>query len=251
MFKSPYLLRLYDHGQAPSKVLPGATEVYLLMPLFSGGSLQDKFERTATSGSSIPEAEAAKLFLAICQGVKEFHTGTSVAWAHRDLKPANVLLAGGSDPVLMDFGSAAPAKVTAKTRAEAVALQDIASQYCTAPYRAPELWNVETGSTVDERVDVWSLGCIAYGLAFLEGPFDRVEMQGGSFGMAISSATSVPVPVEKAPGKVSPAWVEVIDMCLNPDPAARPSVTDVIARVQAIVDVAGGGRGGRANAEVV
>ena len=29
---------------------------------------------------------------------------------------------------------------------------------CTAPYRAPELFDVPSKCTIDERVDVWSLG---------------------------------------------------------------------------------------------
>ncbi|KAG1223053.1 hypothetical protein G6F68_020453 [Rhizopus microsporus] len=27
------------------------------------------------------------------------------------------------------------------------------------PYRAPELFDVKTGTTLDEKVDIWSLGC--------------------------------------------------------------------------------------------
>lgn len=42
-----------------------------------------------------------------------------------------------------------------------VLLKDDAVQaHCTAPYKAPELFDVPSQCTVDERVDVWSLGCL-------------------------------------------------------------------------------------------
>ena len=38
--------------------------------------------------------------------------------------------------------------------------QEDAEAHCTAPYRAPELFDVPSHCTIDERVDVWSLGCL-------------------------------------------------------------------------------------------
>ena len=37
-------------------------------------------------------------------------------------------------------------------------VQEEAERVCTAPYRAPELFDVASKCTIDERVDVWSLG---------------------------------------------------------------------------------------------
>ena len=31
----------------------------------------------------------------------------------------------------------------------------MAAERCTMPYRAPELFNVETHSVIDERIDIW------------------------------------------------------------------------------------------------
>jgi serine/threonine protein kinase len=39
-------------------------------------------------------------------------------------------------------------------------LQEEAERHATAPYRAPELWDVPSDCTIDERVDSWSLGCL-------------------------------------------------------------------------------------------
>ena len=38
---------------------------------------------------------------------------------------------------------------------------DEAASKCSAPYRAPELTEVKYPCSIDERVDVWSLGCTA------------------------------------------------------------------------------------------
>lgn len=48
---------------------------------------------------------------------------------------------GGLRAVLMDFGSARIARVAVRERREALAVQDSAAEECTAPFRAPELWD--------------------------------------------------------------------------------------------------------------
>lgn len=62
--------------------------------------------------------------------------------------------------VLTDFGSAGPLTVTISSRQEALRLQEEAQAQCTMPYRAPELYDVPSSCIVDERIDVWSLGCL-------------------------------------------------------------------------------------------
>ncbi len=47
------------------------------------------------------------------------------------------------------------ARIRVETRQQALLEQDIAAEHSTMPYRAPELFDVKTGQTLDEKVDIW------------------------------------------------------------------------------------------------
>lgn len=53
------------------------------------------------------------------------------------------------------IGSVALARVKVCGTQAAQTLQDIASERCSMPYRAPELFNVESYCMIDERTDIW------------------------------------------------------------------------------------------------
>lgn len=83
------------------------------------------------------------------------HNFTPEPLAHRDLKTGNICLNDSLDPVLMDFGSCAPAKVQICGTQDAQKLQDIAAERCSMTYRAPELFHVESYCVIDQRTDIW------------------------------------------------------------------------------------------------
>ena len=72
------------------------------------------------------------------------------------------------------------------------------------PYRAPELFNVSSQCEIDERTDIWSLGCLLFALCFLRGPFDEAYQKGDSLALA-ANAGVIPFP-----GR---CFVEVIPTC--------------------------------------
>ena len=61
----------------------------------------------------------------------------------------------GVTPILMDFGSTVKARIPIQNRNQALVQQDIAAEQSTMTYRAPELFDVKTGVTLDEKVDIW------------------------------------------------------------------------------------------------
>lgn len=61
----------------------------------------------------------------------------------------------GVTPILMDFGSTVKARIRVENRSQALHQQDLAAEHSTMTYRAPELFDVKTGATLDEKVDIW------------------------------------------------------------------------------------------------
>lgn len=159
----------------------------------------------------------------------------------------------GKTPILMDLGSLAPSPTPITSRSLALAVQDTAAEHSTMPYRAPELFDVKTGSVVDTKVDIWSLGCTLYACLVGKSPFEaRSEETGGSLSMCVlggdwrfpdegprtkgkdkgTDKTKTPAVVDEG---VSEAVREVVRRCLRVEPAERPDVDELIAMVESVV----------------
>ncbi|GAA5945916.1 hypothetical protein JCM10213_006179 [Rhodosporidiobolus nylandii] len=154
--------------------------------------------------------------------------GGVTPWAHRDIKPANIMLDDASPPVpiLMDFGSALPARIPVPDRRIALLQQDLAAEHCSMPFRAPELFDVKTGTTLTEAVDIWSLGCTLYAMAYGTSPFETAQQSehGGSIAMAaMGGKYSFP-----DTGGYSEGFREIIRQCVKVKPQDRPTITEVI-----------------------
>ncbi|XP_064614218.1 serine/threonine-protein kinase 16-like isoform X2 [Liolophura sinensis] len=166
-----------------SKTVDLVSEVLIVMPFYRKGSLEDRMQSLAKSSKCMKEEDLWQFFLGICKGLQAMHN-LSPPYAHRDVKPANVMIADDETPVLMDLGSATKARVQISNHSEALALQDLAAERCSMLYRAPELFNVENHVSIDERTDIWSLGCVLYAMAFLESPFESAYQHGDSIALA-------------------------------------------------------------------
>lgn len=106
-------------------------------------------------------------------------------------------------------------------------------------YRAPELFDVKTGVTLDEKVDIWvdlpvavhafanasqSLGCTLFALAYSHSPFENIQTteQGGSIAMAVLNAQY------KHPNSAySQGLKDLIDSMLKVNPKDRPNIHQV------------------------
>ncbi|KAJ7814617.1 kinase-like domain-containing protein [Mycena olivaceomarginata] len=142
------------------------------------------------------------------EGDTAAHTGATelVPYAHRDLKPGNIMIADDGSPIVMDFGSTIKARVEIANRSQALVQQDIAAEQSTMAYRAPELYDVKTDTTLDEKVDIW------------------ITEQGGSIAMAVLNAQYK----HPANSAYSQGFKELVDSMLKVDPKDRPDVHKVI-----------------------
>ncbi|TVY89306.1 Serine/threonine-protein kinase [Lachnellula willkommii] len=172
------------------------------------------------------------------------------AYAHRDIKPGNIMIDDdGEQPILMDLGSLATSPTPITSRSLALAVQDTAAEHSTMPYRAPELFDVKTGSVIDTKVDIWSLGCTLYACLVGKSPFEmRSDETGGSLSICVLSG-DWRFPDEGAGGKkkaknqagqsedsgISENIREVVRKCLKVEPAERPDVEELMTIVEEVI----------------
>ncbi|GLC35160.1 hypothetical protein PLESTM_000286100 [Pleodorina starrii] len=141
--------------------------------------------------------------------------------------------------VLMDFGSARPRTVRITSRSQALQLQEDAEAHCSAPYRAPELFDVPSGSgsaplDLDlAAADVWALGASLFHIMYGEPPFQRaMNASGGSLALAVlNCAIGWPRPPSPA---YPPELHQLVTAALVSEPAARPSAAQLAQMAEAL-----------------
>lgn len=223
----PNITKIIDfsvEGQADD-LLNIASSLYILMPYYKNGSLDSYLNRKAKFNDFIAERQVLLIFSGICEGVRAIH---ETGYAHRDLKTGNVCLSDSMEPVLVDFGSASEARFEINGQTDAMKLQDDAEEKCSLCYRAPELFRVETYAIIDERVDIWSLGCVLHALCFFKSPYDAVYERGDSVPLAVLSG-KIDFP-ENSP--YSKELQELILFMLKTNPLERPFIHSVIDKTQ-------------------
>jgi len=190
-------------------------EARLLFPYHRLGSVQEMIEVAQISKNPIAEKEILQIFKTLCEGVLAFHK-LDPPLAHRDIKPHNMLIIERG-AILMDLGSVRPARVPISSRKEALALQESAAQECTAAFRAPELFEVPSECMINEKTDVWSLGCTLFALCYGESPCDG------------SALSAVNPQIKVIEGKYSMDLHKLIFAMLKVEPEERPYVEDVLS----------------------
>ncbi|RVX14194.1 Serine/threonine-protein kinase 16 [Vitis vinifera] len=105
-------------------------EAYLLFPVHLDGTLLDNANVMKAKKEFFSTSDVLQIFRQLCAGLKHMHS-LEPPYAHNDVKPGNVLLTHrkGQPPlaVLMDFGSARPARKQIRSRSEALQLQCFSS----------------------------------------------------------------------------------------------------------------------------
>jgi serine/threonine protein kinase len=156
----PNLVQILDFGRS----IDG--RAFLAMELLVGETLEARLRR-----APMELVEAARIAIQACGALGAVHAAGLV---HRDIKPQNLMLSRGGRVKLLDFGvamaTANPADVDeagAKGRARERALQGFAI-FGTPEYMAPEQ---VAGEVIDQRADVYALGCVLYEMLVGSPPF--------------------------------------------------------------------------------
>ncbi|KAG0722605.1 Serine/threonine-protein kinase 16 [Chionoecetes opilio] len=212
------------------------SQVLILLPYYPRGTLHEELMRRQANGSPIEETTVLTTFRGICEATLCMHSAKPHPLAHRDIKTANVLLKDDFTPVLMDLGSVARARVEVNGSTDARKLQDEASEKCSMAYKAPELFNVEAFCHIDERTDVWSLGCLLYALCFYKSPFEAVYERGDSVALAAVSG-NIRIP-DNHP--YSQDVTDLIESLLKVSADERPYVDWVVNSVDQLINKSAG-----------
>lgn len=229
----PYIMPLLDHEIV---VAGGGTreDALLVFPFFSG-SLQGILEQRAPSGRVFDEAHALQRLAEVCVGVERLHT-LDPPLAHRDIKPANIMITQNGQAVLGDFGSVGPALVQVTSRFQALNLQEEAAQFCSMPYRAPELFDIPSNGTLRPNTDVWSLGCTLYAMMYGYSPFECEFRDDGTARVVECTHLRVlgPIRFPRTRNRGSQQFMGLVKWMLQADPAKRPSLNAVMDRLEAM-----------------
>jgi serine/threonine-protein kinase len=103
---------------------------------------------------------------------------------------------------------------------------------------APELFN---GTRVDERCDVYSLGCILYEALARRPPF--ADLTGGSTAGLFKIIVAVAINGQRPrlPPDFPPPLRAVVERCWQQDPRSRPSALDLVDAFDELIAASGGG----------
>jgi eukaryotic-like serine/threonine-protein kinase len=204
MLRSPHTIHLYDFGVTSDGTF------YYVMELLNGMDLQT----LVTKHGPLPPARAIYLLQQACESLAEAHR---MGLVHRDIKPANIQvcrLGDYSDWVkVLDFG-------LVKTLGGDVAEAGLTAPHTvtgTPAYLSPES---ALGELVDQRADIYALGCVAYWM--LTGRY--VFTGDTAMQIVARHASSEPTPPSRHSGfDVSPALDDLVLACLKKKPSERPA----------------------------
>ena len=207
--QSPHTVQLYDFG------ITDAGSFYYVMERLRGIDLQRMVERHGP----LPAERVVFLLKQACLSLSEAH---SLGLVHRDIKPGNLFVCRLGQQFdflkVLDFGV-----VSRRGRGSPAVITETGLVLGTPAYLAPEL--VAHG-TFDGRVDIYSLGCVAYWLLTGRPPFEGADAM--SVLMQHSSATPLP-PSEVSERPVPKDLDALVVECLSKDPRDRPADADRLA----------------------
>ncbi|XP_072373205.1 cyclin-G-associated kinase isoform X2 [Scyliorhinus torazame] len=198
---------------------------YLILTELCKGQLVE-FLKRAEANNPIPCNTVLKIFYQSCRGVQHMHKQKPPI-IHRDLKVENLLVSHQGTIKLCDFGSATSIAhypdYTWSAQKRAMVEEEI-TRNTTPMYRTPEIIDLYSNYPINEKQDIWALGCILYLLCFKQHPFE----DGAKLGI-VNGKYSIPSNDTKYT-----VFHDLIRNMMKINPEERLTITEVVNQLQEI-----------------
>jgi serine/threonine-protein kinase len=199
----PNILGLHDSGEADGLF-------YFVMPYVEGESLRARLDREGR----LPLEEAVRITREVGGALQYAHEQGLV---HRDVKPENILFQAGH-ALVCDFGIAQAASQTHER------LTRTGIAVGTFTYMSPE--QLTDGGTVDQRTDVYALGCLLHEMLSGEAAFPAATPQVALAQKLAGKAPDLSTVRPDVPRTVT----AVLERALAVEPEDRYATAGVLAR---------------------
>ena len=194
----PNIVRAYETLERPQPIV--------ILETIGGATL---WHLICSRSRRLPLADIAFLGLHLCSALGYLHRNGIL---HRDLKPANVIADGGQAK-LIDLSLAKPPGRSAAGAG-------------TPNYMAPEQVR---GGELGPATDVWGIGAVLFTAAVGHAPFDADSVT-NSYPQLEQQAE--PVSTHR---RVPAAFTETIAACLEPAAEKRPSISQLVGQLDALL----------------
>ncbi len=183
---------------------------FLVMELVEGETLADRLKR-----GSLPFDEALQAVRQIAEALEAAHQKGII---HRDLKPGNIKIGSDGKVKVLDFGLA---KIFVKD-SDSVSTSNSPTLMSataggvilgTAAYMSPEQ---ARGKAVDQRADIWALGCVIY-----EALTGRQAFAGDNISDTIAAVIRSEPDWSALPQETPRRIRTLLERCLRKDPRQR------------------------------
>ncbi|KAL6569783.1 hypothetical protein OROMI_014297 [Orobanche minor] len=200
----------------------GRTKEALLLMEYCEKSLVNVLE--SRGAGFFEEKQVLAIFRDVCNAVFAMHCQMPPI-AHRDLKVENLLLGSDGSWKLCDFGSTSTNHKRFEKPEEMGIEEDNIRKHTTPAYRAPEMWDLFRRELINEKVDIWALGCLLFRICYLKPAFDgesKLQILNGNYRIP-----DLP--------KYNILLTDLIRDMLQSSPDDRPDITQVWFRISDIL----------------
>jgi len=206
-FQHEHIVTIYQVGE--DRGVP-----YLAMQFLEGEPLDVRLKREGP----LPMAEVLRIGREVAAGLAAAHNRSLI---HRDIKPANIWLEDTRDGrpprvKLLDFGLARVVRGAEQN------LTRTGMVMGTPGYMAPE--QARGGSRLDQRCDLFSLGCVLYHMATGQEPFRREDSMATLMALALEEPPAIRSLNPQAP----PGLVRLVAALLKKRPEDRPASASAV-----------------------